>query len=430
MVSNRIGSTHQIPANHPLAGRKVWVPRMSAGASVTMAAILRSLGIDAHVTPPSDVQTLEVGGRATGGEECYPLRITVGEILKLLEQQGNDPSKIGFFMATGQGPCRFGQYVPYVRAVLSSHGYGSVAILAPAFETGYSDFGEAADIFVRSAWRALVSSDVLMKYLLKTRPYETTPGAADRAYESSLDDLSSVLEVSYRNAPEQMDALKQALLRARARYRALPVAMDERRPLIGVVGEIFCRLNTFANDELIRRLEAFGAEVWLNDFAEWIWYSNAEQFQMLDLRNKKFSWESLGARLRTHIQRRDEHELLALFTEDFRGYEEPEIGEVLANAEPYLPFLGCSGEMVVNVGKAIYFAHKGLDGVVDISPFTCMNGIICEAVYPRVSRDCGGMPIRNFYFDGTRSDLDRDIGIFLELARSYERHKPWQRRAA
>ena len=161
----------------------------------------------------------------------------------------------------------------------------------------------------------------------------------------------------------------------------------------------------------------------MNDFAEWIWYANAEQFQLLDLRNKIVSWESLGAHLRTHIQKTDEHEMLAVFQEDFRGYEEPEIREVLANAQPYLPPLGCSGEMVVNVGKAVYFAHHGLDGVVDISPFTCMNGIICEAVYPRVSRNIGGIPIRNFYFDGTRSDLDRDIGIFLELARAYQQQK-------
>jgi predicted nucleotide-binding protein (sugar kinase/HSP70/actin superfamily) len=210
----------------------------------------------------------------------------------------------------------------------------------------------------------------------------------------------------------------------------LAVEYDAQRPLIGVVGEIFCRLNTFANNDLIRRFEAFGAEIWLNDFAEWIWYANSEQFQFLELKNKKFSLESLGAYIRTRVQHADEHELLSLFREDFRGYEEPEITQVLSNAKPYLPPLGCSGEMVVNVGKSVYFAHKGLDGVVDISPFTCMNGIICEAVYPRVSRDCGGMPIRNFYFDGTRSDLDRDIGIFLELARSYQRRKPWPRQRA
>jgi predicted nucleotide-binding protein (sugar kinase/HSP70/actin superfamily) len=122
---------------------------------------------------------------------------------------------------------------------------------------------------------------------------------------------------------------------------------------------------------------------------------------------------------------------VSLFREDFRGYEEPhDIRDVLALAEPYLPPLGANGEMIVNIGKAIYFARHGAAAVIDISPFTCMNGIICEAIYPRVSRDNGGIPIRNFYFDGTQSDLDRDVGIFLELARSYQRNKPLPRTLA
>ena len=52
-----------------------------------------------------------------------------------------------------------------------------------------------------------------------------------------------------------------------------------------------------------------------------------------------------------------------------------------------------------------------------------MNGIVTEAIYPAVSRDCDGMPIRIFYFDGTQSDLERDIGIFLELAQTYQQRK-------
>ena len=45
----------------------------------------------------------------------------------------------------------------------------------------------------------------------------------------------------------------------------------------------------------------------------------------------------------------------------------------------------------------------------------------------QLSRDLGGIPIRNFYFDGTQSDLDRDLGVYLELARNYQRRKKWQR---
>ena len=95
---------------------------------------------------------------------------------------------------------------------------------------------------------------------------------------------------------------------------------------------------------------------------------------------------------------------------------------------PYLPHAGALGEMVLSIGKAIYLYEKGADGIIDISPFTCMNGIICEAVYPRVSKDHDDLPISIFYFDGTQNDLDTDIGIFLELARTYQRRKHKTRR--
>jgi predicted nucleotide-binding protein (sugar kinase/HSP70/actin superfamily) len=128
------------------------------------------------------------------------------------------------------------------------------------------------------------------------------------------------------------------------------------------------------------------------------------------------------------VQISDEHALTAPFHQDFVGCEEPEdIQEILELARPYLPPEGALGEMVLSVGKSAYLAKKGVDGIIDISPFTCMNGIVTESIYPKLSKDYGGIPIRNFYFDGTQSDLDRDLGIYLELARSYRERKPYKR---
>jgi predicted nucleotide-binding protein (sugar kinase/HSP70/actin superfamily) len=428
MLLPELGKSARIHAPAELAGKKAWIPRMSAGSAQAVAAIFRSIGIDAESTPPSDERTRELGARYTSGDECYPAKVTLGDFLKILETPGTDQNRQAFFMVTGQGPCRFGQYAPHLRSVLDSLGYTGVTLLSPSFETGYSDFGEASSYFVRSVWRAIVAADALLKMLLKTRPYEVTPGSADAVYEESLADLCRVAEVQYANFRKQMDAFRASLLHSRARFRNLRVQSDEERPLIGVVGEIFCRLNTFSNEELVRRLEEFGAEVWMNDISEWVWYTNAEVARRLRLHGKRFSGEALGSKIRAHFQKKDEHELVSLFREDFYGYEEPDdIHEIIDYSEPYLPVTGCSGEMILNVGKSVYFARKGVDGVIDISPFTCMNGIICEAVYPRISRDNAGMPIRNFYFDGIQSDLERDIGIYLELARNYRRRKPWPR---
>jgi predicted nucleotide-binding protein (sugar kinase/HSP70/actin superfamily) len=418
----------KVPPAHPLYGKKTYIPRMAEGCARALAAVLRSLGIDAAVVPPSDASTLELGGKYSSGDECYPLKVTVGDFLRILERAGQDPKQTAFFMPIGQGPCRFGQYVPYVKSVLAKLGYGEVTIFHPSCEHGYSDFGEGSNLFTRGVWRAIVSGDLLRKLLLKSRPYEVEAGSADVVHEECVKELCRVLEAGYPNSESQMIALQECLLRARCQFRKLAVQFDPKRPLIGVVGEIFCRLNEFSNRDLVRRLENAGAEVWMNDVAEWIWYTNVGQFRALQLHGRRISLEALGAHVRVHIQQKDEQALLAIFREDFRGYEEPEhIQDVLDCAEPYLPSFGANGEMVLNVGKSVYFAHKGLDGVIDISPFTCMNGIVGEAIYPRISRDNAGIPIRNFYFDETQSDLERDIGIFLELAKSYQRHKPWPR---
>lgn len=74
----------------------------------------------------------------------------------------------------------------------------------------------------------------------------------------------------------------------------------------------------------------------------------------------------------------------------------------------------------ITKGKEILPQVVFIDSVVDISPFICMQSIVCEAVYPQLSRDHDHFPVRTFYLDRTRSDLDRDAGIFRELAKSYQ----------
>jgi predicted nucleotide-binding protein (sugar kinase/HSP70/actin superfamily) len=69
-----------------------------------------------------------------------------------------------------------------------------------------------------------------------------------------------------------------------------------------------------------------------------------------------------------------------------------------------------------------------VDGIIDISPFSCMNGIVSEAVYHDVSADHEDLPIRNFYFDATSSNMERDLDIFMELAASYKKRKTQTRR--
>jgi predicted nucleotide-binding protein (sugar kinase/HSP70/actin superfamily) len=428
-----MSNTHRCTLNqsiddaHPLHGKVVYLPVMAEGGSEMFASIFRRLGIEAHVTPPSSRKTIELGGKATQGDECYPSRVVIGDLLNVAEQPGFEPERTVYFLPTSDGPCRFGQYVPYLRKVLRESGLGQVEIISPSDKNSYGGLGSIANVFTRMAWRGIVATDSIHRLLLKTRPYETVAGAADRAFSESLKDLCETVESVCDNVDCQLRSLVSSLERARNRFHAVPAKHDRSFPLIGVIGEIFCRLNTFSNDDLIRRIESYGAEASLSHVAEWVSYTSFEQERLLRMHGRTISLDMLGAKLRNHIRRADEHALLAPLHEDFEGYEEPEMEEIINLAWPYLPAGGVMGEMVLSVGLVGWHAKHGADGVVDISPFACMNGTVSEAIYPKVSRDYGGIPIRSFYFDGTRSDLDRDLGVYLELARSYGEKKPYPR---
>jgi predicted nucleotide-binding protein (sugar kinase/HSP70/actin superfamily) len=417
-------------ASHPLAGRKLWIPRMTYVGARLAAAVFRSIGIDAEVTPPSDDRTLELGGLYTSGEECYPEKVTLGDFLRIIESEDFDPDATAFFMPTAEGPCRFGQYAPYLRQVLDEMGHTAVPVVSPTSKNSYDGIADHSMDMMRQMWRGLVASDILRKLLLKTRPYETQPGAADEAFEASVDLVEKVVEDPDLSSRDRMAAHIETLEKVRDLFRNVPARYTKDRPLIGVVGEIFCRLNTFSNYDAVRKIEDHGGEAWLSDVCEWVWYTNWNQVENLRREGRRLSLGMLGAKIKNLVQTRDEHRLLELFEEDFAGYEEPHDleGEVLRPAWPYLPADGALGEMVLSVGKTIYLHRKGADGIIDISPFSCMNGIVSEAVYHSVSRDHDEIPIRNFYFDATSSNMQRDLDIFMELAAGYRHRKKYPRR--
>ena len=397
---------------------------MCHAGSRIFAAALRGVGLDARACPEGRADAWERALRFTTGDECYPQRVVLADLLQALEESGLPPRSIALFLTTGDGPCRFGQYAPYLERTLRRMGLGDVVVLAPNSDSGYREVGRSSASLRRVLWWAVVASDALRRLLHRTRPYEVNPGDADRVCEACLGDLESSLEGRGLSNAARLDGLAAALGRSRERFRAVPVADDGTRPVVGVVGEIFCRLNTYSNDDVIRKIEAFGGEAWLSGVVEWVWYSNALEMADLKRTGRGLSRRRLSASVSEVFQRRDEERLLAPLDGALRGREDPhDVRDLLAFAEPYLPWRGAIGEMVLSVGKAVWLWRSEADGVIDVSPFGCMNGIVSEAVYPRVSRDCEGIPIRSFYVDRATSRVEDGLEIFLELVRSYRRKR-------
>ena len=412
-----------------LEGRKLYLHPMTRGGASLIAATFRSLGIDAQILPPSNARTLEIGNLYSSGEECLPEKITIGDYLRVVEEDGFDPEKTAFLMPTANGPCRFGQYSHFLESILEKNGLQDIMIVSPSSQNGYQGIGGGNPIsFFRSFWTGLIASDIMRKMVLKTRPYEKVRGSTDAVYRRGLKSVEAILEdpdISFRTRSKR---LRNALVTARDEFRAVDAQYTRDKPLIGILGEIFCRHNRFANVDIIRKFEEYGAETWIADVGEWISYTDWSRMENMKRQGKGFSPAMAASVLKKHVMVKDEHSLLKLFHDDFVGYEEPADTQVIVDyVEPYLPADGALGEMALSMGRACYLHGKGIDGIIDISPFSCMNGIVSEAIYPSFSKDHDSIPSRVFYFDGINVDLDRDIGIFMELVSGYMSRKKEKR---
>jgi predicted CoA-substrate-specific enzyme activase len=399
------------PANMSLKDRVVYIPPMSDHA-YALAAAFERCGVEAEVLPPSDRVSAEVGMKFVSGKECYPCVVTTGDMMKKALSRGFDPSRAAFFMPSGSGPCRFGQYNVFHRQVLESAGLADVPVFAPNQDDGFFDaLGTVGNDFVLNGWKGIVAIELLTKCLHESRPYEQRKGSADELYRHHLERI--VKSLRGKNG-----SLEDALRRVQKDFGALP-RTNERKPLVGVVGEIFVRSSKFSNEDVIRKIEALGGEAWLAPVEEWVYYAN-----LLDLRHSLAKRDYLSAiknLITRFFQKRIEHRYSHCFKGHLRTLAEPSTSEVLKKAAPYVHH-SFEGETVLSIGKAADFVKRGVRGVVNTMPFGCMPGTIVTALMRAVTRD-SGLPVISIAYDGTASSTnDIQLEAFMDQARALRRN--------
>ncbi len=393
------------PAQAPRAGKRtVYLPRM-CDHSVILAAALRAVGQDAEILPEPDEESIALGRKHTSGKECYPCIVTTGDIVRKVLEPGFDPGASAFFMPTGDGPCRFGQYQGHHTRVLRQLGLGDVPLLSPAAQNSYDGMGKD---FERIAWDGVLAVDTLDKLRRRFRPYAEEPEEAELIYGEALRRIGDAVE-------QRQDCIP--LLREAAEALSRLPSRKEERPLIGVVGEIFLRSNEFSNEDLVRKIERYGGEVSLAPISEWIFYTNFTS------RRRSLAQRRYGDFARTWIkdryQRHREDRFIGAVERILGNGHEPPLERILALSAPYIHD-SFEGEAVLTIGKAIDMALSGASGVVSAMPFTCMPGTISATIAKKVREDYDSLPFLNMVYDG-QGGVGAEVRLeaFIHQARSY-----------
>jgi len=382
--------------------RTIWVPNMHSVGAPLGAAAMRNFGYDARVLPVETDESFEAGRRLTSGNECLPTVVTIGALVSKLREIDAKPGEHAFFMATASGPCRFGQYALKHRLILNSLGYDDLPILSPSALNSYQGLPEGLR---RKIWTIFVASDILMKLRCKIKPYELNYGETEKVLGRELERLAGVIERGEDFEREWLNSLAAL---------ASVETGGAKKPLVGIVGEIYVRCNAFTNDRVIEQIERYGGEAWLAPLSEWFLYTaHLQKWRAKeDLRGLVYRGQSL---VRNRYIQSVEHELYRKARQYVGDRVEPEIEEVLDAGERYLP-LNFEGEAILTAGRAVKFIEQGASMVVNCAPFGCMPGTITSALFQQVMNRTG-VPVVSMFYDG-EGDLNSILGVYLAQVKS------------
>ena len=391
--SNKVGQ-------FSLRERTCLIPEMNRLGSHLLAASFRSFGIRAKIL--ETFQGMDLGMAHTSGKECFPCQITMGDILHFMKQEMArlgakfDSDAYVYFLPEADGPCRFGMYNKYQRIVLDSFpGLSGLRIGALTTADGYSLSGIIEEARVtdlrKSSYVALVVGDVLDRLLWRVRPYEKEPGLADLVIEKCLEYMVNTFERFGQGL--QFDQILERLEVVIKEVKAVMDSQIPRKPLIGMVGEIYLRTHVKANQDVIRMLEKHGAEVVNASVSEWINFTSYDHYRSakialgFSLKQLKFD------RLKDHLkdlftyggdlfyqeyrQRQIYKRALALI-DLAKDHKVSHLEDVIKEQDLYSFDLGT--EACLSIAGMMEYVRAGYNGLVNVYPFTCMPSITTSSI--------------------------------------------------
>ncbi|UCF82234.1 MAG: hypothetical protein JSV50_13645, partial [Desulfobacteraceae bacterium] len=388
---------------------------------------------------------LDLGLEYTSGKECYPCQITTGDILYYMEKEKErlgeafTPEDYIYFMPEAEGPCRFGMYNKYQRIVLDSFPkLDRVKIGALTSGDGYSLAGiiekERVKDLRKAAYFSVVVADILDRLLWRIRPYEKEPGMTDNFIERSMTAMEDTFE-KY-GVSKDFDKILDRLDEIIQEGKTILDPNIPPKPLIGIVGEIYLRTHVQANQDLIRVLERYGAEVVNASIAEWMNYTTYDRLRDARIQFRMSLKQFLPGRLKEHLKK-----ILSFGGELF--YQELRQKQVYKRVQSLIDLAGdhkvahledilneedlftfdAGTEACLSISGIVQYAREGYNGVVNVYPFTCMPSTTTSAIVKPLMNKLGTPYLDTPYDSSFQPGREAAIRTFMYQAyQHFKRH--------
>ena len=387
-------------------------PQMSPIHFNILEPAFNSEGYHLEILGNDNKDAVDVGLKYVNNDACYPSLMVVGQIMQALLSGKYDTHKTAVIMTQTGGGCRASNYIGFIRRALKKVGMEYVPVISLNLSGLESNpgFKITPKLALRVVFGA-VFGDILMKCLYRMRPYERVKGSANRLHkkwEKICIDFVSGPKISFKKYKQ----ICRTMIRD---FDRLPIT-DEKKPRVGIVGEILVKFLPAANNHLAELLEREGAEAVCPDLIDFFMYSfyNAN-FKAEHLGTKKSTAAlcNLGIKAINWLRSAASKE----FAKSVHFTPPADIRDLAKYASPIVSVGNQTGEGWFLTGEMMELIHGGVMNIVCIQPFACLpNHIVGKGVIKAIRKEYPKANIVAVDYDPGASEVNQLNRIKLMLS--------------
>ena len=352
--------------------------------------------------------------RYVNNDACYPAIIVIGQIIQALKSGKYDIHNTSVLMSQTGGGCRATNYIGFLRKALKSAGFGMVPVVSISAQ-GVEDNG-LKDHFtlpvINKIIMGMVYGDLLMKVLLRVRPYEKIKGSANDLYEK----WSNRCKESLRNA--KFSDYKSNIRNIIKDFDNLEI-VESKKPKVGLVGEILVKFSPIANNDLISIIEKEGAEVVVPDLMN---------FFLTSAYNNLYKYKKLEGSYKSMLIGKSIVKIMEAYQKIYRQalskskrFEAPDrIEDVAEYTKRFVSLGNQTGEGWLLPGEMLELIKSGCNNIVCMQPFGCLpNHIIGKGVIKAIKKEYPNANIIPIDYDASATSVNQLNRIKLMLATAF-----------
>ena len=384
-------------------GWTILAPQMTPIHFNIVDPAFKASGYNLVVLNNDNRSAIDTGLKFVNNDACYPSLIVVGQIMDALTSGKYDLNKTAVIMTQTGGGCRASNYIAFIRRALKKAGMEHIPVLSLNYVglEKQPGFKITKDLVIRG-FSAAIFGDILMKCLYRMRPYEAVQGSADkmhRKWEKRCIEFVTAKKTSYR---EYMRLCRSII----HDFDNLPIT-DEKKPRVGIVGEILVKFSPTANNHLVELLEKEGAEAVvpdLMDFFNYGFYNNNFKADKLGFKRSSAIKGNLGIAAVEFMRNAANRE----FKKSRHFEPSAKIQDLAKLASPISSLGNQTGEGWFLTGEIMELIHAGAPNIVCIQPFGCLpNHIVGKGVIKEIRRRHPEANIVAIDFDPGASEVNQ-----------------------